>query len=141
MTAGSGVTHSEFNASETDDVHFLQIWILPAARGLAPGYEQRLIPPEEKRGRLRLVGAPDGRDGAVTIHQDVAVYATLLDPGQRVEHRLRPGRFGWIQVVRGSVRANETTVLAEADGAAIADEAAVSLQANDAAEVLLFDLA
>jgi redox-sensitive bicupin YhaK (pirin superfamily) len=141
MSAGSGVTHSEFNASETDDVHFLQIWILPAARGLAPSYEQRPFPPEEKRGRLRLVGAPDGRDGAVTIHQDVAVYATLLDPGQRVAHRLRPGRYGWIQVVRGSVRANETTALAEADGAAVADEALVSLQAHDAAEVLLFDLA
>jgi hypothetical protein len=141
MSAGRGVTHSEFNASEQDDVHFLQIWILPAERGLPPSYEQRPFPPDEKRGRLRLVGAPDGRDGAVTIHQDVAVYATLLDPGQRVEHRLRPGRYGWIQVVRGSLRANETTVLGEADGAAVADEAGLVLEANDAAEVLLFDLA
>ena len=106
----------------------------------AMGYSHLNRVHEAKDVKLGIV-APDGRDGAVTIHQDVAIYATLLDPGQRVEHRLRPGRYGWIQVVRGSVRANETTALAEADGAAVTDEALVSLQAHDAAEVLLFDLA
>ena len=140
MSAGRGVTHSEFNASEHDDVHFLQIWILPAERGLPPSYEQRPFPPEQKRGRLRLVGAPDGRDGAVTVHQDVAIYATLLDPGQRVEHRLASGRHAWVQVASGEVTVNGQSLVA-GDGAAVSDEAALDLTARSDAEVLVFDLA
>jgi redox-sensitive bicupin YhaK (pirin superfamily) len=140
MSAGTGVTHSEQNASATEPVHLLQIWLLPAATGSAPSYEQRAFPRDDKRGRLRLVGAPDGRDGAVTIHQDVALYASVLDPGAHVRHALAPGRHAWVQVVRGSVSVNGRT-LAAGDGAALSDEPAIDLGAVDESELLLFDLA
>jgi redox-sensitive bicupin YhaK (pirin superfamily) len=140
MSAGTGVTHSEHNASPSDPVHLLQIWLLPAETGTAPSYEQRAFPTVEKRGRLRLVGAPDGRDGAVTIHQDVALYASVLDAGDRVQHGLAPGRHAWVQVVRGRVTVNGQP-LAAGDGAALSAEPEVVIAAEDASEVLLFDLA
>ncbi len=140
MTAGTGVLHSEQNASRDLPVHLLQIWLLPERRGLAPGYEQRRVAPEEKRGRWRLIGARDGREGAVTIHQDVDLYATLLAPGEVVTHRLRPGRHAWLQVARGQVTLGGQA-LAAGDGAAVGGEAALEVRAGSDAELLLFDLA
>ncbi|MBK3776158.1 pirin family protein [Azospirillum brasilense] len=140
MSAGSGIRHSEYNASKKDPAHFLQIWILPDEEGMVPGYEQKAFAQEEKQGRLRLVGSRDGRDGSVTIHQDVDLYATLLDEGDSVTHELRPGRHVWVQVARGQVRLNGT-VLKEGDGAAISKEESLTLDGMVSAEVLLFDLA
>jgi len=140
MSAGSGVAHSEFNASKTDPVHFLQIWIVPEARGIAPSYEQKTFPAEAKRGRLRLVGAPGGRDGAVTIHQDVDLYAGLFDAGEGAELALRPGRIGWVQVTRGTVTVNGAALHA-GDGAALRDAEAITIEGGVAAEVLVFDMA
>ncbi|HYG84864.1 MAG TPA: pirin family protein [Azospirillum sp.] len=139
MTAGTGIRHSEYNASKRDPVHFLQIWILPERQGLAPGYEQKAFPEADKRGRLRLVGSRDGREGSVTIHQDVDLYAALLDGDERVTFDLRPGRHAWVQVARGHVRLNGT-VLKEGDGAAVSDERTLILDGGLGAEVLLFDL-
>jgi quercetin 2,3-dioxygenase len=139
MTAGRGVSHSEFNASREELVHFLQIWIVPRRRDLDPSYEQRLFPREEKHNRLRLLASEDGRDGAVTIHQDAELYGTVLDAGAAVRHALRPGRYAWVQVARGDVRVNGEALRA-GDGAALSDEAAVDVTALGAAEVLLFDL-
>lgn len=101
MSAGTGIRHSEFNASDRDSVHLLQIWLLPAENGIDPGYEQIYIDPDQKRGQLRLIGSSDGRDGSVTIHQDVSLYASLLANGDRVEHTLAPGRVAWVQVAQG----------------------------------------
>src|SRR5262249_10189041 len=129
MSAGRGVTHSELNASEDEPLHLLQIWILPERRGLEPSYEQRAFPEAERRGRLRLVASQDGRDGRVTIHQDAALYASLLDPGKRVEHALRKGRHAWVQIARGAVTLNGKS-LAAGDGAAISDEAALTIAAQ-----------
>lgn len=140
MSAGTGVTHSERNASPTESVHLIQIWLLPARTGTAPSYEQRAFPAAEKRGRLRLVGAPDGRDGAVTIHQDVALYASVLAAGERVEHALSPGRHAWVQVVRGAIDVNGQA-LGVGDGAALSDEGLVTIDATTDGELLLFDLA
>jgi len=140
MSAGTGVTHSEYNDSSSGLVHFLQIWILPARRGISPGYEQKTFTDQEKRDTLRLIASPDGRDGSVTIHQDVAVYATLLGAGTSVRLALRPGRHAWVQVARGSVTLNGLT-LQQSDGAAVNQEAALELTAGRGAEVLLFDLA
>ncbi|KAA0680810.1 pirin family protein [Azospirillum brasilense] len=140
MSAGSGIRHSEYNASKKDPAHFLQIWILPNEEGMVPGYEQKAFEREEKQGRLRLVGSQDGRDGSVTIHQDVDLYVTLLDEGDSVTHELRPGRHAWVQVARGQVRLNGT-VLKEGDGAAISKEESLTLDGVVSAEVLLFDLA
>jgi redox-sensitive bicupin YhaK (pirin superfamily) len=141
MSAASGIVHSEFNDSPHDPVHFLQIWILPARRGGAPSYEQRHFPEAERRGRLRLVGAHDGREGAVTIHQDVDLYAGLLAAGEKATHRLAPGRHAWVQVARGAVTLNGERLEA-GDGAAVTGESALALAGTeDPAEVLLFDLA
>jgi len=143
MSAGTGVTHSEFNASRTDPVHLLQIWILPEQRGLRPEYEQKAFPEAERRGRLRLIASQDGADGAVTVHQDVRLYATVLDSGQQVTQALAPGRFAWVQVARGAVVLNDSA-LAAGDGAAIQGESQLEIVANGAAgtsELLLFDLA
>jgi redox-sensitive bicupin YhaK (pirin superfamily) len=140
MSAGTGVTHSEFNPSPTEPVHFLQIWILPARLGLAPSYEQRTYPEPARRGRLALIGSADGRDGSVTIHQDVGVFATLLEPGESVAHRLAPGRHAWVQVVRGDVAVNGET-LRQGDGVALGGEAQAAIAARTPAEALLFDLA
>jgi hypothetical protein len=140
MSAGTGVTHSEFNHSKTELVHFLQIWLLPEANGLPPSYEQREFPQSERRDTLRLVASRDGRDGSVTVHQDVDLYATLLSPGAQIELALRPNRHAWVQVVRGDVRANGTPLIA-GDAAALSDEQFVRVQADGESEILLFDLA
>ena len=140
MSAGTGVTHSEFNAKPDRPVHFLQIWILPSRRGLAPGYEQKAIPEAEERGALRLIAARDGRDGAVTIHQDVDLYACRLEPGERVAHPLAGGRHAWVQVVTGRLEVNRTA-LGTGDGAAVSGEAALEIVARERAHFLLFDLA
>lgn len=141
MSAGTGIMHSEFNASQTEPVHFLQIWILPEKEGIEPGYEQKTFSDEEKRGTLRLVGSRDGRDGSITIHQDVDLYATSLQEGETVHHSLVEGRVAWLQVARGTIQLNEQ-ILNVGDGAAISQESQITLQgASNAAEVLLFDMA
>ena len=140
MTAGTGVRHSEENPSPTEPVHFLQIWVLPERPGLAPGYEQRAFPEAERRGKLRLVASPDGRDGSVTVHQDVRVHAGLLASGDAAELALAPGRHAWVQVARGRVRVNGVP-LAAGDGAALSEEGAVRVEGVEDAEVLAFDLA
>jgi redox-sensitive bicupin YhaK (pirin superfamily) len=139
LSAGSGVTHSEFNASHDQPVHFLQIWLEPARRGISPGYEQRSFTPADKQGRLRLVASPDGRDGSLTIHQDATVYAARLDRGQETTYRFAEGRKGWVQVARGEVLLSGQA-LAAGDGAALVGEAALTLAGSDGAELLLFDL-
>jgi Pirin-related protein len=137
MSAGSGVTHSEMNPSGDESVHFLQIWILPAERGITPSYEQKTFADAERRNTLRLVASPDGSDGSVTIHQDVRLYATLLD-GTSATHAFQPNRYGWIQVTRGEVDVNGQTLRA-GDGAAISDEPSITLTGRGG-EALLFDL-
>ena len=139
MSAGTGIRHSEFNASKSDPVHFLQIWIQPERAGLPPGYEQRPLPPEV-RGGLRVIASRDGRDGAVTIHQAAEIHAARLAPGEAATHALAPGRHAWVQVARGNLTANGEALHA-GDGAAVSDERAVTLRADADAEVLLFDLA
>ena len=143
MSAGAGITHSEYNPSATEPVHLLQIWILPETLSLPPSYEQKTIPLEESKGALRLVAAPDGRGGAVTLHQDVQLYVARLGGGEQVIHRLLPGRHAWVQVARGSVTLNGLGMEA-GDGAAVSQEEELTLQASDQhplAEILLFDLA
>jgi redox-sensitive bicupin YhaK (pirin superfamily) len=144
MSAGTGVVHSEFNASESAPVHLIQTWIEPSAEDLPPSYQQIAFAPEEKRGRLRLLAAPYGTEGAgiTFIHQDARMFAADVAPGDRLEHRLAPGRHAWAQVVRGSIELNGTP-LVEGDGAAISDEAVITIAGNGAGggEVLLFDLA
>jgi redox-sensitive bicupin YhaK (pirin superfamily) len=139
MSAGTGVRHSEFNDSKSEPVHFLQIWIIPDRGGHAPGYEQKAFPEAERRGRLRLVASRDGRDGSVTLHQDVALWAGVLDDGQKAELALAPGRHAWVHVARGAVTVNGQR-LGEGDGAALSDERAVALEGHGG-EVLVFDLA
>ena len=139
MTAGTGVRHSEYNASETEPVHLLQIWIEPARTGLPPGYEQKMFSDADKRGRLRLIASSDGRDGSVTINQDAAVYATVLAPEQRITHALARRRRGWLQVARGTLTLN-SHALAPGDGAAIEGAQALEIQGIEPAEALLFDL-
>jgi len=139
MSAGTGVTHSEFNGSRGEPVHFLQIWLLPERRGIAPSYEQKHFADEEKRGRLRLVASPDARDGSVTVHQDVRLYATILGAGERAGLELEKGRHAWVQVVRGSLLVNGQRFGA-GDGVALSNEPAVNLEGVDMAEALVFDL-
>ncbi|WP_291852955.1 pirin family protein [Bradyrhizobium sp.] len=139
MSAGTGVRHSEFNASKTEPVHFLQIWIIPEKKGIEPGYEQKAFSDAEKRGRLRLIGSRDGREGSVTIHQDVDLYATLLGKGDVVDHAIAPGRGGWVQVARGSVSLNGET-LGEGDGVAVSTSGPLRIEGRSDAEVLLFDM-
>ena len=141
MTAGTGVVHSEFNASKSDPVHFLQIWILPEAQRLAPGYEQKTFARDDKKGRLRLVASHDGRDGSVTVHQDLAFYAAVLDAGEAIEQPIAKGRHVWVQVVRGADLSVNGKTLAAGDGAAITDEARLDVRATSPSEVLVFDLA
>ena len=140
MSAGTGVMHSEFNASRTEPVHFLQIWLLPGKRGVAPAYDQKNFPPEQRQGQLRLIASPDAAEGSLRINQDARVYTTLLGKGDTVSHALAPGRHAWVQVARGQVRLGGT-VLSAGDGAALSEEASVTLSADEASEVLLFDLA
>lgn len=140
MSAGTGVTHSEFNACKKEPVHLLQIWILPARRGIAPGYEEKHFSEAERQGRLRLIASPDAAEGSVTVHQDARVYAGLLAPGASVKHPLGPGRHAWVQVARGKVRLGNES-LSAGDGVAVSDQANLILTAESPAEVLLFDLA
>ena len=140
MSAGTGIRHSEFNASNTEPVHLLQIWMLPEQTGIEPSYEQKNFAEAEKRGNLRLVGSRDGRDRSITIHQNVDLYATVLEKGEAVSHTLAENRVGWLQVARGAVQLNDRT-LSAGDGAAIAQESVLRLQAIAPAEILLFDMA
>jgi len=140
MTAGTGVLHSEANASDTDAVHFLQIWLLPEKKRLAPGYEQRTFPANDRRGRLALVGSRDGREGSITIHQDVDLFSAVLAGGDRASLALKSGRHGWLQVARGALQLNGVA-LGAGDGAAITDEITVELSATADCDALLFDLA
>jgi quercetin 2,3-dioxygenase len=141
MSAGTGIQHSEFNASNTDPVHFLQIWLLPEKKGIEPGYEQKTFSDAEKRGTLRLVGSRDGRDGSITIHQNVDLYASVLSEEDTVNYTLPEGRVAWVQVARGAIQLNGQTLTA-GDGAAISEESQITLQgAAENAEVLLFDMA
>jgi quercetin 2,3-dioxygenase len=142
MSAGTGVMHSEVNQSKKP-AHLLQIWILPEAEGLTPSYEDRTFPVEEKRNKLRLIASHDGREGSTIINQDTSVYASLLEGGKKVKLELRPGRHGWVQLVRGELYVNGTK-LAKGDGAAISGETTLQLTAtatDSEAEFLLFDLA
>jgi quercetin 2,3-dioxygenase len=138
MSAGTGVQHSEFNGSRTEPVHFLQIWIVPEVRGIAPAYEQKTFPPDTRRGKLRLIGSRDGRDGSVTIRQDVDAFASVLEDGQSVRHPLAPGRHAWLHVAEGELELNGNR-LAEGDGAAVSSESELTI-AGKGAEFLLFDL-
>lgn len=141
MTAGTGILHSEYNASDTNLVHFLQIWILPATKGLTPSYEQKYFTPEDKQGKLKLVGSPDGRDNSVTIHQDVNLYVASLKDNETVEYSVPIKRNIWLQVARGEVEVNGQ-LLHEGDGAAIILEETITLTAKtDKTEFLLFDMA
>jgi redox-sensitive bicupin YhaK (pirin superfamily) len=139
MTAGTGIRHSEFNPSETELVHFYQIWIVPDHRGLPPRYDQRSFPEAERHGRLRLVASPDGRDRSLSIRQDVEVFLASLDEGRQVAHELEPGRFAWLQVLRGAVQVNNLA-LSAGDGVAVSDETSLTVRASKLSELMLFDL-
>jgi quercetin 2,3-dioxygenase len=140
MSAGTGIRHSEFNHSKTEPVHFLQIWVVPDREGIAPRYEQKTFPDVDKRRKLRLVGSSDGREGSVVVHQDVSLFAALLNSGEQVTYALQSGRKGWLQIVRGSVTMNGRDLDA-GDGAAVTGEPALAVTAKvDATEILLFDL-
>ncbi|CAG4886367.1 pirin family protein [Paraburkholderia gardini] len=139
MSAGTGVMHSEFNASKEDALHLLQIWVLPARRGDAPGYEEKHFDDADKRGRLRVVASPDGRDGSVTIHSDASIHAGLFDGAERADYKVPAGRRVYVQVARGGVTVNGEA-LAAGDAAMLADVDTVTLEKGNQAEVLLFDL-
>jgi redox-sensitive bicupin YhaK (pirin superfamily) len=139
MSAGTGITHSEFNPSKIEPVHFLQIWIIPDRQNLPPSYEQKPFPIDERRGRLQLVAAPDAREGAVTLHQDARLFLASLRSGETVVHAIAPGRGIWVQVARGIVALNGTE-MREGDGAAAEKENSVEVQADTDCEVLVFDL-
>ena len=137
MSAGTGVTHSEFNASRAEPVHFLQIWIEPARRGVAPSYEQKHFPDEDKRGRLRLVASPDGADGSVAIYQQAWMYALLLDGAEQVAYSLAPGHLAYVHAARGEVTVNGQR-LGPGDGLKVAAEPGLRIEQGSGAEVLLF---
>jgi redox-sensitive bicupin YhaK (pirin superfamily) len=140
MTAGSGIRHSEFNPSPKDAVHLLQIWIQPEKAALAPSYEQKSFPEDEKRGRFRLIASRNASDGSVKINQDAQLYVALLKAGEEVAHEFAAGRHGWLQVARGAVELNGKK-LSQGDGAAISEEKTLLIKCTEDAEVLLFDLA
>lgn len=140
MSAGTGITHSEFNPSTSEPVHLYQIWLLPAERGIEPSYEQKRFDESERRNRLRLVASRDAAQGSLTIHQDASIYLATLDAGSAVTHRLSAGRHAWLQVLRGSVTLNDVQ-LSTSDGAAISDESQAAIAAIEPAEIMLFDLA
>ena len=139
MTAGTGVSHSEFNPSKSEPVHLLQIWILPNAQDLTPGYEEKNFPETERAGKLRLIASNDASDGSVEVRQDARVYTSILEAGQSVEHALADNRYAWLQIARGTVKLNELE-MKQGDGAAISRET-LNIIAHDRAELLLFDLA
>jgi quercetin 2,3-dioxygenase len=140
MTAGSGVAHSEFNPDASEPVHLLQIWIMPNARNLAPGYEQKFFSEAERQNKLRLIASPEGSDGSVKINQDAQVYASIIEPDTKLTHVLEENRYAWLQVARGTVSVNDVE-LSQGDGAAINREDRLAISAKDGAELLLFDLA
>lgn len=140
MTAGTGITHSEFNPSPDEPVHLYQIWLTPERDGLEPSYDQKAFPESERHNRLRIVASPDGADGSLSIRQDARLYLGLLDAGHAVEHAIDPGRHAWLQVLRGDVELNGNP-LSAGDGAAVSEESALAIRASSPAEVLLFDLA
>ncbi|MET0659159.1 MAG: pirin family protein [Steroidobacteraceae bacterium] len=140
MSAGTGIRHSEFNASRTDPVHFLQIWIVPERTGLQPGYQQLSFDPKDRSGRLQLVAANEALEGVIRVHQDVRLYLTNLAGDQRITHTLAPGRQGWVHVARGEITVNGAR-LGAGDGVAISDEGRVELGSASQGEALLFDLA
>ena len=140
MSAGRGITHSEFNSSSSEGVHFLQIWIMPDHTGITPGYEQKRIDLSAARGRLHLIAADQGGPGAVSLHQDVSVSVAILESGEQFVHRLGDGKYAWLQLVRGSADVNGNTLNA-GDGAAISSESEVSVGTSGQAEMLLFDIA
>ncbi|HTJ45048.1 MAG TPA: pirin family protein [Kofleriaceae bacterium] len=140
MSAGTGVVHSEFNASRTETVHFLQIWLIPSAKGIKPGYEQKTFTDADKRGQLRLVASREGRDGSLTIHTDASLYAGLFDKGEKSELAIAKGRHAWVHVARGTAKINDRE-LGEGDGAALTDETTVKIEGLGDSEVLVFDLA
>jgi redox-sensitive bicupin YhaK (pirin superfamily) len=139
MSAGTGVTHSEYNPSPMQPVHLMQIWIETGKKGIAPSYEQKAFPDAEKLNQLRVVASPDGRDGSVTIHTDASLYQTLLRDGGSVTHAIAPGRRAYVHVARGEATLNGKTLKA-GDGARVEDEAELTLEAAKSAEVLVFDL-
>lgn len=139
MSAGTGITHSEFNPSETEPVHLYQIWLFPERKGLEPSYEQRQFPESERRNKLRLVASPTAEEGSLLIHQDARIYLGQLDQGREVFQQFASGRYGWLQVLRGSVKVNGLS-LQTSDGAAVSDEAELAIQATENAEIMLFDL-
>ena len=140
MSAGTGVTHSEFNPSAKEPVHLLQIWLLPERNGLAPGYEQKSLSADALQGKLALIASPKGRDGSVAIHQDVNLYAGKFAAGAAASHAIAPGRFAWLQVARGEIEVNGQA-LGAGDAAALSEEGSLDFKAKSAAEVLVFDLA
>jgi len=139
ISAGTGMSHSERNPSDTEPLHFLQVWIVPNTEGGEPVYQQRPFPLEARRNRLCLVCSPDGRDGSIVIRQDATVYASVLEAGHEATHTLSPGRYGWLHVARGAVDLNGQR-LEDGDGAAIAEESALVLRGERDADLLLFDL-
>ena len=140
MSAGTGIRHSEFNPSDSEPVHFYQIWLLPAEEGITPGYEQRMFPSEERRGKLQLVASPESSNGAMTINQDAKVYLSTLEAGAEIVHPLGEGRHAWVQVLRGAVELNGAR-LDTSDGAAVSEERLLSMRAGKDSELLVFDLA
>ncbi|MEO7036828.1 MAG: pirin family protein [Polyangiaceae bacterium] len=140
MTAGTGVGHSEFNASPNEPVHFLQIWVVPEARSISPGYEQKHFSTADRQGKLRLVASRDGADGAVVVHQDLKLFAGLFAEGESASYTLAAGRHAWLHVARGKLRVNGQE-LATGDAVQVSDERALQLSGVHDAEVLLFDLA
>jgi redox-sensitive bicupin YhaK (pirin superfamily) len=140
ISAGTGIRHSEFNPSPSEPVHFYQIWLLPRSHGAPPSYEQKFFAEDEKRGKLRLVASPNGAEGSLTIHQDARVYLSTLHPDESVSHELASGRHAWLQVLRGRVNVQGTT-LETSDGLAVSDEGGVTIVGEQTAEVMLFDLA
>lgn len=140
MSAGTGIRHSEYNASDKDPLHLMQIWLMPNKTGIAPSYDQRVFAVEDEKNKLHLLASQDGRDGSFQMHSDADLYAAQLEAGTTVEHDFGKQRHGWLQVARGSVTVNGSE-LKQGDGLAISDEGKVQIAANDAAEVLLFDLA
>jgi len=139
MSAGTGITHSEFNPSPTEQVHLYQIWLFPERDGIAPSYEQKRFDETERRNRLRLVASPDATDNSLTIHQNSKIFLSSLDSGKQVKHELASGRYAWLQVLRGQVALNGQA-LGTSDGAAVSDESLLKIEATDEAEVMLFDL-
>ena len=139
MSAGTGIMHSEYNPSQTDPAHFLQIWILPNQQGIKPRYEQKAFPLEERRGQLRLIAAKDGREGAVTIYQDVDLYTSVLEPGNVVNYHVKPDRYAWLQMAQGVATLNGEEIRA-GDGVQLNGEEQLEITTDIGAQILLFDL-